>query len=198
MSSASWRFDFVTLPTTSGPPDNLAAMLIRPGGAHDAPGIAALHTASWRSAYAGIMPDEYLSGPMQNDHESNWIARLVDAVSPGLFVAEDGSRIVGFVYLQPTNDGRVLLDNLHAAPDRRGRGIGSQLIDKGLTWAATTFPGTPVFLEVLRDNTAAVAFYEHLGWKQTNTGTAHFPAGFSLAEYEYTWKPVDDEDPLSR
>ena len=31
-----------------------------------------------------------------------------------------------------------------------------------------------------------------------NTGTAHFPAGFSLAEYEYSWKPLGDEDPLSR
>lgn len=28
-----------------------------------------------------------------------------------------------------------------------------------------------------------------------NTGTAHFPAGFSLAEYEYSWKPPGDERP---
>ncbi|MDH6284263.1 GNAT family N-acetyltransferase [Prescottella agglutinans] len=143
------------------------------------------------------MPDEYLSGPIQNDHKSLWRTRLTDDVSAGLFVAEDELNIVGFVYLQPTSDGRVLLDNLHAAPDQRGRGVGSQLIDKGLAWAATAFAGSQVYLEVLRDNTAAIAFYEHLGWKQSNSGTAHFDAGFTLPEYEYTWQPGHVEDPLN-
>ena len=33
---------------------------IRRARARDAPGIAAVHVATWRSAYAGLLPDEFL------------------------------------------------------------------------------------------------------------------------------------------
>lgn len=164
----------------------LSAMLIRTGGVADIEAVATLHAASWRSAYAGIMPDRYLSGSMEDDRKTLWSTLLTAAVEPGLFLAEDGSEIVGFIYLRPVG-GRVLLDNLHTKPGRHGRGIGSRLIDAGLAWAAASFPGYPVYLEVLRDNTPAIAFYERRGWRRTATGTARFDAGFTLPEYEYTW-----------
>ncbi|MEV6386522.1 GNAT family N-acetyltransferase [Nocardia xishanensis] len=164
-------------------------MLIRTGGAADAHAIAALHTASWRTAYAGIMPDDYLAGPLDADRSTLWRRRLTDAVTPGLFVAEDATTLLGFVYLLPTDDGRVLLDNLHAQPGSLGRGIGSRLFERGLTWAATEFPGRPVYLEVLRDNVAAIAFYERRGGRRTDARMGRFDAGFELPEYEYTWEP---------
>ncbi|MEV6278681.1 GNAT family N-acetyltransferase [Nocardia sp. NPDC051832] len=164
----------------------LSGMPIRSGGVADVDEIAALHAASWRSAYAGIMPDEYLDGPLEADRKALWDNRLRETVEPGLFVAEDDAHLTGFIYLRPIDD-RVLLDNLHARPGRRGRGIGTRLIDAGLAWAATTYPGRPVYLEVLRDNTSAIAFYERRGWRRTASGDARFEAGFVLPEYEYTW-----------
>ncbi|TQM32373.1 GNAT family N-acetyltransferase [Nocardia bhagyanarayanae] len=165
-------------------------MLIRSGGAGDAEAIAELHAASWRSAYAGIMPDDYLSGPLEADRAALWRERLTGAVTPGLFVAEDAATLLGFVYLVPTADGRVLLDNLHARPERRGNGIGGSLLERGLGWAAAEIPGRPVYLEVLRDNTAAISFYERRGGRRTDARIGQFEAGFELPEYEYTWDPA--------
>ncbi|WP_431957273.1 GNAT family N-acetyltransferase [Nocardia lijiangensis] len=164
-------------------------MLIRTGGAADAQAIAALHAASWRTAYAGIMPDDYLDGPLDADRAALWRQRLTTAVTPGLFVAEDATALLGFVYLAATDDGRVLLDNLHARPGSLRSGIGSRLLDRGLAWAAAEFPGRPVYLEVLRGNTGAIAFYERRGGRRTDARIGRFDAGFELPEYEYTWDP---------
>lgn len=35
-------------------------MLIRRAGPTDAPALAALHVASWKGAYAGLLPQDYL------------------------------------------------------------------------------------------------------------------------------------------
>ncbi|MFD3430545.1 GNAT family N-acetyltransferase [Nocardia fluminea] len=131
----------------------------------------------------------YLNGALCEEHKALWNSRLTETITPGLFVAEEEQQIVGFVYLRPVGDGRILLDNLHARPDRRGAGIGSGLVDAGLTWAAATFPGSAIYLEVLRENTSAIAFYERSGWRRTGTGTASFNGGLTLPEYEYTWTP---------
>ncbi|MET9217061.1 MULTISPECIES: GNAT family N-acetyltransferase [unclassified Nocardia] len=162
-------------------------MLIRPGGVADATAVAALHAASWRVAYAGILPAAYLAGPMPADLAARWRSILVDARTPGFLVAEGDGELLGFVYLRPMPDGRVLLDNLHARPGRLGRGIGTGLIESGLAWSLREYPDRPVYLEVLRENSAAIAFYEHRGWRRTDARIGHFDAGFAVPEYEYTW-----------
>ncbi|WP_067457637.1 GNAT family N-acetyltransferase [Nocardia alba] len=164
-------------------------MLIRPGGSTDSAAVAALHTASWRIAYAGIFPDDYLAGPVDADHATRWRTLMTEPVTPGLFVAEHDADLVGFAYFRPTDDGRVLLDNLHAHPAAHGRGIGTGLIDAGLSWSAATYPDRPIYLEVLAANAPAIAFYEHRGWHRTSSGTVTFDAGFTVPEYEYTWRP---------
>lgn len=165
-------------------------MQIRSGAPDDAERVAELHTASWRSAYAGMMPEEFLSGPLLADRLTVWRKRLSDdPTATGLFVAEEDGELVGFVYLTPTTDGRVLLDNLHAAPGRTRAGIGTRLLRHALEWAAVKYPGRIVYLEVLQANTAAIAFYERYGGHRTDARTAHFEQGFDLPEFEYSWTP---------
>ncbi|MCM6772300.1 GNAT family N-acetyltransferase [Nocardia sp. CDC159] len=166
-------------------------MAIRPGTHRDAESVAALHTRSWRTAYVGIMPDEYLNGPLLEDRLALWRDRLAGDRSDGqLFVLDGAAELLGFVYLLPRFDGRILLDNLHVRPDVKRGGIGGRLLRHGLAWAATTHPGRPVYLEVLRANTPAITFYERHGGRRTGERVAHFPQGFALPELEYTWAPA--------
>ena len=37
---------------------------IRRARAADAEAIGAVHVATWRTAYAGVLPDDYLAGPV--------------------------------------------------------------------------------------------------------------------------------------
>ncbi|MFI1360535.1 GNAT family N-acetyltransferase [Streptomyces sp. NPDC020898] len=163
-------------------------MRIRNGTSTDAEGIAALHTASWRSAYTALMPAAYLDGPLAAEHLATWRART--AAPSGdrcLLLAEEDGELRGFIHLDTTPDGRVHVDNLHARPDRVGTGVGRTLLHHGFAWAARHSPGRDVCLEVLAGNARAIAFYERAGGLRTAERPLLMAAGFTVAEIEYTW-----------
>ncbi|MGK5532816.1 N-acetyltransferase family protein [Streptomyces sp. URMC 129] len=175
---------------------------IATGTPADADRVAALHAASWRTAYAGIMPDAFLAGPVEAGLLADWRAQAAEpAAGSALFLATgpagDGAAdgLYGFAHLFPVPDGRVLLDNLHARPGHTGAGIGRALLTHSLAWAATAHPGRDVFLEVLRDNAPAIGFYERMGGRRTGEGVTRFPAGFALPHLFYTWSPASVPPP---
>ena len=55
---------------------------------------------TWRTAYRGIVPDDYLEGLSYNESERLW----QDAIAAGegcVFVAEDGAEVFGFASGSP-------------------------------------------------------------------------------------------------
>ncbi|MET9382738.1 GNAT family N-acetyltransferase [Streptomyces sp. NPDC002928] len=173
-------------------------MRISPGTPADADRIAALHTASWRSAYAGLMPAEYLHGPLAEEHRAKWRSRTAVAATDAghcLLLAEedeageedDEAELCGFVNLHTAPDGRVHVDNLHVRPGRVGTGLGRLLLHRGFAWAASACPGRDVFLEVLRGNDRAIVFYERQGGLRTAERPLRLASGLVLDEIEYTW-----------
>ncbi|ELP62361.1 acetyltransferase, GNAT family, partial [Streptomyces turgidiscabies Car8] len=163
-------------------------MRIRSGSRADADTIASLHTASWRSAYAALMPAAYLDGPLAAEHLAKWRART-KALSDDrcLLLAEHDGELRGFIHLDTAADGRVHVDNLHARPDHVGTGVGRALLHQGFAWAARHRPGRDVYLEVLHGNARAISFYERAGGLRTAERPLRTAAGFTLAEIEYTW-----------
>ncbi|MCG5212221.1 GNAT family N-acetyltransferase [Streptosporangium sp. KLBMP 9127] len=164
-------------------------MHFRTGTPDDATLIAALHTESWRSAYAGIMPAAYLNGPLLEERDALWTARLSREVMDAshLLIAERGGTLQGFAYLVVQPDDRVLLDNLHVRPDRKGSGIGRELMRQAFDWATVRHPGKTVYLEVLKDNAPAIAFYERCGGTVTREFREMLSGDFELPMIEYSW-----------
>ncbi|MET7338726.1 GNAT family N-acetyltransferase [Nonomuraea sp. NPDC005650] len=180
-------------------------MRFRTGTPRDADLIAALHTESWQTAYAGIMPASYLDGPLLEDRRALWAARLASGGPGGdgpggdgpggdgnasyLLLAEQDDALQGFTYLITQPDDRILLDNLHVRPTRKRSGIGSLLMRRAFGWAAARHPGKAVYLEVLRDNAPAIAFYERCGGSATRDFWERVPGGVELPVIEYAWAP---------
>ncbi|MFF7457566.1 GNAT family N-acetyltransferase [Kitasatospora sp. NPDC008115] len=166
--------------------------VIRHGTARDAGAVAELHSASWRTAYAGLVPDEALGDGLAAERREIWELRLAadyggPETTPELLIAERDGDVVGFAYVVPHWDGRILLDNLHVRPGLTGGGIGRELVDAARRHTARRHPGTDLYLEVLQANTRAVAFYEREGAHRTDAREGVFPGGHTLPEYEYTW-----------
>lgn len=163
---------------------------LREGGVQDAAAVAALLTASRRSAYAPLLPPGTLDGGGGDlaEQELLWELRLsadygTPADTPVLLLAEDpDGAAAGFAYLVP-DGGEVRLEQLHVRPGRTGRGLGGRLLRAALG----RFPDAPVRLDVLAAHHRAVAFYERHGARRLGGGTAHFPGGATLPEHRYGW-----------
>jgi ribosomal protein S18 acetylase RimI-like enzyme len=80
-------------------------------------------------------------------------------------VAEDDSRLVGFVHVVFDDDHRwgSLIDNLQITPHRRRSGIDTALLSCAAKADAERATGTSTYLSVLEQNTVAQQFYRTFG-----------------------------------
>lgn len=69
----------------------------------DAPGIAQVHVAGWKTAYAGLVPDERLAGLDPVARADEWKRRLRDGDGTAV-VAVLGEEVLGFSYFDKSRD----------------------------------------------------------------------------------------------
>jgi ribosomal protein S18 acetylase RimI-like enzyme len=145
--------------------------VIRAARPADARPIAAVHVATWRHAYAGLLPDEVLAGLDVDERAQRWNRNLAASVE-GRFVLvfEQDGRVGGFVSGGPSRDqfpgGEVYA--IYVDPARQGRGAGRRLLTAAVRHLAEA-QFTDASLWVLADNRAARGFYESQGWRSDGT-----------------------------
>jgi ribosomal-protein-alanine N-acetyltransferase len=120
---------------------------IRPGGADDLDGVAAIQQASPGAA--------------------GW--RVADYLEQEFLVALQGNRIVGFLVTRTLVAGEREILNLAVAPDFRRKGVARALLDRALE----AFCGE-VFLEVRESNGVAKKFYKSLGFKELSKRKGYY------------------------
>jgi GNAT superfamily N-acetyltransferase len=133
---------------------------VRPAREADIPAMAAVASASYRVAFAGILPADVLAerspGHFHERFAETW---------PRMMVAEQDGSIVAFSL---TTD--VHIDMLFVDPARLGRGAGIALLRAAERAGAAT-------LECFADNAPARAFYAHAGWRLTKHYEREFAGG---------------------
>ena len=72
-------------------------MIIRPAELVDVRKLAELHVATWKEAYRGIVPDEFLESLSIEKRESAWRESLEKELSEVWVAANDDSRLGGLV-----------------------------------------------------------------------------------------------------
>jgi GNAT superfamily N-acetyltransferase len=160
----------------------------------DASAIAALHAESWRSAYRGLYPDEFLDGPILEERLLFWRERM-DALDPDrrhVLAAVAGGELIGFacVLLDDVPEWSPLLDNLHVKPTYKGHGIGSRLLHASREWIARVAPGQPMHLWVMEGNVAARRFYDRQGGTVAERSVVDAGPATGLPVMRYVWPPM--------
>ena len=162
-------------------------MTTRAATAEDAAALAAIHVASWRAAYAGLMPDSLLDGLDATAFEARWSE--APSGDERAWASERDEELVGFVVFgssrdtdaQPTT-GEVLA--LYVAPDHWGTGEGWELHARAI--AELTHAGfRDATLWVLESNARARRFYERQGWAWDGVQKEEVVRGAPLTEVRY-------------
>ena len=171
-------------------------MRIRTAELQDAGSLARVHVDSWRSTYAGILPDEFLAGLSYRDRESFWEQVLTTArPTVSNFLAETASGyVVGLAAGGPERTGNATyvgeLYLVYLLEQYQRRGLGRLLVSAvAERLLADGFDS--MLLWVARDNHPACRFYEALGGEPIDSRTIDI-AGAGVAEVAYGWQQVAD------
>jgi GNAT superfamily N-acetyltransferase len=154
------------------------AVTIRAATPEDAHSVAQVHVDSWRHAYRGLLPDDYLDALSVEDREAMWLGAFSDpAARTGAFVAEAEGRVVGFASFGPTRDedarnGTGEIPAIYVAPSVLGTGVGRGLLAAAIDGLREAGFGRAT-LWVLEANERARRFYEKAGWTWDGTVSHH-------------------------
>lgn len=169
----------------------MTQLTVRRAVPEDAPAIGAVHVATWRSAYPGILPDAYLASLSVEREAAGYAASI--RIGEGVFVATIGSpgRVVGFTSARRASVGTPAqgeVQTLYLLDDYRELGGGRTLLTKAGAYLAG-LGCRSAYLWVLRDNPSRF-FYDHLGGKPTQESGIHW-AGIPLIQVAYVWDPIE-------
>jgi ribosomal protein S18 acetylase RimI-like enzyme len=153
---------------------------IRRATPHDAAQIAHVHIESWRSAYKGIVSNDYLASMDETARTANWQEWLGSSVP--IFVSTENAIVVGFIsggpIRDPIDDYEAELYTIYLLQHAQRRGIGTALL-KELAHRLHEDGFRNMAAWVLEDN-ASSNFYEKSGAhrvasKQIEIGGAMLP-----------------------
>ena len=156
----------------------------------DAEAIGRLHADSWRRHYRGAYPDAYLDSDLESERIAFWTERLGE---PGdghfTIVAAQHGAIVGFAHTRLDADARwgTLLDNLHVRHTHHQRGLGTALMARTARILAERRPSSGLHLWVLKQNTAAQAFYSARGGSCVEEAVGMVRGGRAAPVLRYAW-----------
>ena len=156
--------------------------------------MAAVHVDTWRAAYRGIVPDDYLANLSREESARRWLDRLT-ADGRGVFVAEGDRGVFGFASGSPRQafskgleEYGGVFETVYVLPEAQGSGAGRALVAAVVRYLVGRGI-TSGLLWVFERNLAARGFYESLG------GTVLAHDGFELGgawmrEVAYGWKEL--------
>lgn len=162
----------------------------RPASLTDAPALARVHIASWRSAYRGLMPAALLEGLSEAAFTSNWQQRLAQMPRSTVLALAD-EQVVGLAAAGPSRDPDAVPERtgelyaLYVHPESWNMGVGQRLWSE----ARNLLVGerfTEVTLWVLVGNRRARTFYQAVGFVQEPGAIKNVAReGFVLPEVRY-------------
>lgn len=169
---------------------------IRQANPADAIAITRVQVTTWRAAYAGIVPQDFLdnmlNGDWQRDRAARWSQGLENPAYVAFVAEHESAGVVGFVFGGACRDGLPALADYHGEiyaiyilPEHQGAGTGRRLVTVfGRRMVQAGYE--KMLLWVLKDNQPARKFYERLGGhylmeKEFNLG------GKDLLEVAYGW-----------
>lgn len=145
--------------------------------------LSRVYEESWKFAYKGIIPQDYLDGIP----EGQWAASADKPDMSNLVVTENGE-IIGTASFCPSRfedrAGWGEIVSIYLLPDRMGKGYGKKLFAEAVR-ELEEMGFRDIFLWVLEENTRAREFYERQGFVPNGKYLDNNIGGKILREVQY-------------
>ena len=164
--------------------------VIRPARLEDVPAMARVHVDTWRTTYAGLVPDEHLRGLSYERCAARWVEVLAE---PGgethAFVAEAApGGILALASGGPVQEPLEPFDGelyvLYVRQSFQRAGVGTLLVRRVARDLAARGYGSLV-IWVLKENPAC-GFYERFGGRRAAEKVVEI-GGKALVDVAYVW-----------
>jgi ribosomal protein S18 acetylase RimI-like enzyme len=168
---------------------------IRDANSEDVSGMAKVRVDTWRAAYKGIVPDDFLESLSYQSITERWRVAFWEYRNPdvGIFVAESESRdIVGIAICGPQGNqdpfyrGGIFV--LYVLPEYQNLGIGRRLVAACVQHLVQKLGFDTLLIWVLAENPYR-KFYESLGGRPVREKTEEI-GGRMLLEVGYGWEGI--------
>jgi len=156
----------------------------------DVDAIVDVHVETWKVAYRGQLPDEYLDGlDATRPRRAMVWQRAIDSPTQRVLVADRDGLVVGFVSVGPADDKTLgaevgELYAIYVHPRAWDIGAGRELISRGVD-ALRELGYARAVLWVLGSNDRARRFYERAGWSADGATKVDERPGVALHEVRY-------------
>ncbi|UCC18026.1 MAG: GNAT family N-acetyltransferase [Dehalococcoidales bacterium] len=163
---------------------------IREANISDAAGLVRVSVESWRSTYAGIIPQEFLDSLTYEGRTRHWEERLSDTDIPGFtFVAKDSTGgIIGYAGGLKGNSGNRIytgeVGDIYLLKESQRQGTGRRLMAT-VALRLKEYGHSSLLVWVLEDNPYR-KFYEALDGQPAGEKVVEI-GGRKLAEVAYGW-----------
>lgn len=168
----------------------IPAPRVRPARVEDAAAIAAVHVASWRQAYRGMLPEAHLDSlsALEKETTTRNLLRTPPSLHYRLVVLDRGGEILGFAATGPASgDSDEATGEIYAIylrPASWGLGLGRLLMAQAQ--AALLEDGfREAMLWVLERNIRARKFYDAGAWRETGETRTQWHGGIAIREVRY-------------
>jgi ribosomal protein S18 acetylase RimI-like enzyme len=159
---------------------NVAVMQVVHATLEDARSVAEIHVNTWRSAYASILPTEYLASLSVDRREKLW-SECITAGMPELLVAKTNKLALGWLSFGPCRDQAAPASEaevwaLYASPSSWSTGVGRMLwLRARELMLAQGFRSCSLW--VFPQNDRAITFYRAAGFVPDGTEPKTFELG---------------------
>lgn len=174
----------------AGPVGRPAGVGLRRATERDAEELAEANVESWRVAFPGLVPDEFLATLSVAEQARRFLRLLAGDAGVEVWVAEDDQRVLGYASLGPSRDEDATASTeelyaLYVRPDAWRSGVGRLLHERVLERLRARGASLAT-LWVFDANRRARDFYEALGWRQARERRDLPLAGGVLPTVRYT------------
>ncbi|HWP21159.1 MAG TPA: GNAT family N-acetyltransferase [Candidatus Cryosericum sp.] len=146
----------------------MSAVSIRQATREDTPAIARIINASWRAAYAGIVPQDVLDALSDEKKQAQLAAGLEHSPEMSYYLLELGGISAGAASLHPTRDedlqNTAEFSFFYFLPQYWRGGYGTRLLEH-VEQTAREHGFTRICCWTLAENARAISFYEANGYR---------------------------------